>query len=120
MLVSPLHSSQIENSPSLPAQPEVQAPSLPRKGSGVAGFALRAGTERHPGGRNGSRQDPADHRALSLSGCGEGDLGPSSDRGSDEHHAELGVRIQAVLPGAEGDDVLRDREGAPSGLDATL
>lgn len=118
--IHPLHYSQIENPPSLLAESQVQASSLSRKGFGMARFALRAGTKRNLSRRNGSWEDPANHLSLSLSSRSEGHLGSSSDHCADEHHAELGVRIQAILPCFEGLDVLRNRQRAPSNRDPPL
>lgn len=57
----------------------------------MARFTLRAGFKRDISRRNGSGEDSPNDRSVSLSSSGEGNLGTSFDRGSDEHNAELGV-----------------------------
>ena len=99
----------------LPAQPRLHAAPVPAEGPGVAGVSVRAGPQRHSGGRDGPGQNAADHLAAGVPGGHQGHLGPAPDRGADEHDAELGVRVQALLPVDEGADLLRLREGAAGG-----
>lgn len=91
---------------------ETSTARIPTRRPGLVGYLVRQKVERHPGGRDGFRQDDSDDRIIGSFGVRQRQLGSASDRRSDYGYAELGNGIQEMVSWLQDFDVLRVRQRA--------